>query len=342
MSLQNFMILYNLKVQHVPGARTVNSVHGVNKIQLHHNLYHNSKVVYLVRDPRNTTLSRTYRKEAYRKEAHPEKTDKEYLLFNTALINRDTSLYENLDIKADLVIRYEDLKHDCVNQLHRMCSLVDEKRPPKHVEYIADKFSAKNLRKTKKANLKGNLDEGGKSKPWHEKAKTEDLRIMHSILKPSIKGFNYRLGDCFGQEFEYDENIKIDRKTKRLLLKFNDNLSVFINDQWEKPTEENIDQGDTVKAICLDAQGMDIKSVTKLLLKKIDITLLCLSNLESSFVKELLEKLDEINVKYLDASKIKRFPTEKLKTFKNLKAVNLSGCGVSIPEGLKAKVYIDY
>lgn len=333
--------IYHLEVQYVPFANIINTAHSVYRMDLHQYLYPETKIIHLIRDPRDRTLSLTYRKASWRQESHSEKSDKEYLLYNANRANNHFINYDNHSPKADLEIKYEDLKHDCVNQLHKICDLLDEKRPPEHIEYVAYKLSAKNLRKSDNSYLKGNLDEGGKSKPWHEKAKTDDLRIMHSILKPSIKGFKYRLGDCFGQEFEYDESIEIDRKTKRFLLKFNDNLSVFINDQWEKPTEGNIDKGDIVKAIRLDAHKMEIKDITKLL-KKINVTVLCLSNLDNSFVKELLEKLNDVRGKYLDASKIKSFPVETLKKFKDLKVVNLSGCDVTIPKGLKAKVYVDY
>jgi hypothetical protein len=333
--------IYHLEVQYVPFANIINSAHSVYRMDLHQYLYPETKIIHLIRDPRDRTLSLTYRKASWRQEAHPEKSDKDYILYNANRANNHFFNYDAHNPKADLEVKYEDLKHNCVNELHRICELLEEKRPPEHIEYTAHKFSAKNLRKTDNNYLKGNLDEGGPSKPWHEKAKTEDLRIMHSILKPAIKGFKYRLGDCFGQEFDYNENIKVDRKTKRFLSKFNNNLSIFINGQWEKPTDENIDKGGTIKAVRLDAHGLDVKDIIKIV-KKLEITVLCLSNLDNAFVKELLEELNDIEIKYLDVSKVKGFPIESLKKFKSLKAVNLSGCEVSKPEKLKAKVYMDY
>jgi len=333
--------IYHLEVQYVPFASLINSAHSVYRMKLHQYLYPETKIIHLIRDPRDRTLSLTYRKKSWRQEAHSEKTDGEYLLYNAFRANNHFLNYDNHDPKADIEVKYEDLKSNCVVELNRICKLLEEKRPSAHIEYVAKNFSAGNLRKLDNRYLKGNLDEGGISKRWNEKTKTDDLRIMHSILKPAIQGFNYKLGDCFGQEFRYDEKIKVTRKTRRLLLKFSRNLSVFIDKQWDTPAKNNVKVGATLKAIRLDMHNLDTRKGPDLL-RKLNITVLCLSNLETSFVKSLMEELNDSGIKYIDGSQVKGFPVETLGKFKNLKAVNLSGCGISEQENLNAKIFIDY
>lgn len=102
--------LYNLEVKFVPGANFINSAHSVDKIKFHRYLYPNSKIIHLVRDPRDRTLSITYRKNEWREEAHPEKSDHEYLIYNANRAKGHYYNYVSSQYKADYDVKYEDLQ----------------------------------------------------------------------------------------------------------------------------------------------------------------------------------------------------------------------------------------
>lgn len=165
---------------------------------------------------------------------------------------------------------------------------------------------------------------------------------MHSILKPAIRGFGYEVGDCFGKTFRYNEKIKITDEIKKHLLKYPENFSIYLNDNWESPTKQNIKSQKAIKAIRFDVSDLSVDEIIKLL-RSIKITVLCLSNIDTEVAINCLKEFKIVRIKYLDVSEIDNFPLEMLKKFKNLRGLNLNGCNItksSLNE--KFKVFIDY
>lgn len=190
-------LLYGLSPGHFASARMINSAHGCEKIAFYRKLRPRSRIVHLIRDPRDRTLSVSFRKEEFRNYEAPHLADFEYMLSKAQRSLSYWRRYSGLRRKADVEIRYEDFRRDSATHLCRLLKGIGIDVAPALARAVAYRNSPEFLRSPEgRSHRRGNLDQGGIAHSWQE---TEALlaRTMHSVMAPAIVGQGYRLCDCF-------------------------------------------------------------------------------------------------------------------------------------------------
>lgn len=190
-------LLYGLSPGRFVSARMINSAHGCEKIAFYRKLRPLARVVHLIRDPRDRTLSVSFRKDEFRHYDAPDSGDFEYLLSKAQRSLSYWRRYASLRRKADIEIRYEDFRRDAAKHLHRLLADLDIDVAPALARTVAYRNSPEFLRSAEAGNRKrGNLDQGGIARSWQE-AESRFVRTMHSVMAPAITGQGYALCDCF-------------------------------------------------------------------------------------------------------------------------------------------------
>lgn len=104
-----------------PGTILINSAH-TSGWRLARACGDTARLVLLVRDPLDITLSRTFRKPQYRERVAPDQSDEEYLETNIAFVQR--FFRQAADNPRDLLVRYEDVRDDPEGTLAAVCRAV--------------------------------------------------------------------------------------------------------------------------------------------------------------------------------------------------------------------------
>lgn len=333
--------LHRLDVKDIVQANLINSAHSASRIPFHRKLFPKSKIVHLIRDPRDRTLSVTFRKNEWREYAHPDKDDMKYLIHNSKRTNHHWYSYSTQSEKADLEIKYEDIITSTVDALDRICNLLAITVPKRHLSFVAEKFSSKNLAKTKDSELIGNLYRGKGRRTWNEIENSRQLRIMHSIMKPAIKGFDYQDHDCFGWEFDYSTHMKLSRELISILLTNADHVQVWEkNEGWVRPKTSHFKRSRKIKGLRVDAEGLAEENLLRIL-ERFHISVLCLVGTEINQLEKVFNQTDMVNVDYVDASNVQGLKQEWLSKIHGLKGINLSGTDITLADPT-IKVYCDY
>lgn len=190
-------LLYNGHPGGFVDARVINSAHGYEKIAFHRALRARAKVIHLIRDPRDRTMSVSFRKDEFRNYEAAGVGDREYFLSKAERSLSAWRKYDGLKEKADLEVRYEAFRADAAGQLQVVLEALGIAPARALVDSVAYRNSPEFLRSGRgnKADV-GNLDQGGVAKSWQE-LPTDLQRILHSTVAPALLGQGYPLCACF-------------------------------------------------------------------------------------------------------------------------------------------------
>ena len=190
-------LLYNGVPGQFATARLINSAHGSEKIEFHRRLRVKARIAHLVRDPRDRTMSVSFRKDEFRRYENTGLDDYEYFLSKARRSLTDWKRYTRLPRKADVEIRYEDMRTDSPRCLQRLLAAMDVHVPPALAAAVSLRNSPEYLRSNKvNQQRKGNLDQGGIARSWRE-LPAQYRRAVHAMTAPAIVGQGYPLCDCF-------------------------------------------------------------------------------------------------------------------------------------------------
>ena len=99
----------------------------------------------------------------------------------------DKTLKANLHLPV-LIVRYEDLKRDCVSQLRRVCDFLELDRTDAFLQEVADKNEINKVKETKEANpelqefIKLTSTEEGKL-PFYRKGDLDDWKTHFTVAQ---------------------------------------------------------------------------------------------------------------------------------------------------------------
>lgn len=190
-------LLYGLSPAGFSRARMINSAHGCEKIAFHRTLRPDAKIIHLTRDPRDRTLSVSFRKAEFRRYEATGLDDFGYMLAKARRSQSYWDRYRSLKHRADIEISYESFRRSCPDMLKLILATVGIFVPMQVIEHVAWINSPEFLRSSKAANLdKGNLDESGVARSWHD-LEPHFRRTLHSVMASSIEEQGYSLCDCF-------------------------------------------------------------------------------------------------------------------------------------------------
>ncbi|WP_344760491.1 sulfotransferase [Luteimonas lutimaris] len=193
-------LLYNGEPGGFSGARTINSAHGYEKIAFHRALRPRAKVIHLIRDPRDRTMSVSFRKDEFRNYEAAGVGDHEYFLSKAVRSLSAWRKYDSLKEKADIEVRYEEFRANAADQLQVVLEALDAAPAKVLMNSVAYRNSPEFLRSGRgsKADV-GNLDQGGVAKSWRE-LPVGLKRALHSIVAPALLGQGYSLCRCFPED----------------------------------------------------------------------------------------------------------------------------------------------
>ncbi|GAB2662554.1 sulfotransferase [Arenimonas aestuarii] len=193
-------LLYGLSPDDFLGARMINSAHGCEKIAFYRALRPDARVIHLVRDPRDRTMSVSFRKAEFRAYESTGLDDFGYMLSKARRSQSYWDRYSNLAKKADLQISYESFRSRGPDTLASTLAAVDIEPPRELVDRVSWLNSPEYLRSAEGKRLeKGNLDQGGIAKSWRE-LEPKFQRTMHSVMAVAIEEQGYPICDCFPGE----------------------------------------------------------------------------------------------------------------------------------------------
>lgn len=175
-------------------ARAVNCAAGSHRGADYVRWDQGATVVRLLRDPRDQVLSTTFRKDEYRQWVAPDASDDDYLHQRCSISRSDETRYQRSGCAADLVIKYEDLKHDAPHELERLLQRAGIQVDSGLPESAADRHNAERIR-AGKSDVQGNLYLDGPSIPW-VKHPISRVAAIHAELIDVIDSQAYPFGTC--------------------------------------------------------------------------------------------------------------------------------------------------
>jgi hypothetical protein len=176
----------------------LNSAHGVSNFLRIRRFRKNCKSVHLIRDPRDRTLSVTYRKSEFRSFHRPGMDDWSYLIALSRRTETDYERHAGLSEKADVETRYEDLRRDCVGELDRILRGLGFATDRERLGQIAFAYKAENLASGASDANPMNLNVTSIGSNWYSHPSDADRAVMHAIMAPAIWSGRYPLCDCSG------------------------------------------------------------------------------------------------------------------------------------------------
>ncbi|WP_146908309.1 sulfotransferase [Arenimonas daejeonensis] len=192
-------LLYGLDPADFASARMVNSAHGCEKISFYRWLRPDAKVIHLVRDPRDRTMSVSFRKAEYRAYEATGLDDFEYMLSKARRSQSYWDRYSGLRHKADVQVSYEDFRKRGPDTLRNMLAAIGLEISTEVAADVSHRNSPEFLRSTEGMSAeRGNLDQGGVAKSWRD-MEPNYRRSMHAVMARAISGQGYALCDCFPQ-----------------------------------------------------------------------------------------------------------------------------------------------
>lgn len=199
--LDGIELAHGLLYDGTPGkftsARMINSAHGCEKIAFYRQLRPRACVIHLIRDPRDRTMSVSFRKDEFRRYENTGLDDFDYFMSKAQRSLAGWAHYTRLSDKADVEVRYEDLRKDCAGRLQHLLATIGLPAPPGLVKAVAYRNSPQFLRSPQGRKLdRGNLDQGGIARSWRD-LPPDFTRALHSVVAPAVLGQRYRLCDCF-------------------------------------------------------------------------------------------------------------------------------------------------
>ena len=176
------------------GARAVNCAAGSHKAADYVHWDRGATVVRLLRDPRDQVLSTTFRKDEYRQWIAPDTSDDEYLHQRCSISRWDETRYKRSGCAADVVIRYEDLRHQAAEELGRVLQCAGSEVDRAQVEAASDRHDAERIR-SGHSDARGNLYLDGPSLPWADHPMSR-VAAIHAELIDVIEAQAYPFGVC--------------------------------------------------------------------------------------------------------------------------------------------------
>ena len=190
-------LLYNGTPAGFASARIINSAHGYEKICFHRGLRPRARIVHLIRDPRDRTMSVSFRKREFRDYEATGVDDRDYFMSKAIRSLSAWRKYDALEKGADAEIRYEEFRANAADELAKLLSMLELTAARPLVDAVTYRNSPEFLRSAEARNEnRGNLDQGGIAKSWRELPATL-RRELHSTVAPALLGQQYQLCDCF-------------------------------------------------------------------------------------------------------------------------------------------------
>ncbi|CAN5898623.1 hypothetical protein BH23ACT10_BH23ACT10_03620 [soil metagenome] len=175
----------------------INCAAGVRLLPQHARWFPNATMIHLRRDPRDQVLSVTFRKPRFRHYLAPDATDDEYL---RRMIHRGVTAYRESSTAAvhiDVTVRYEELLRDPRPALRDILTALGRPRDDQRIDQAVQRHDTDALR-ADTASTATNLDEGGRSRSWHDLDDPACQRVLHAGLADVIHGYGYPPDDCMG------------------------------------------------------------------------------------------------------------------------------------------------
>jgi hypothetical protein len=192
-------LLYGLSPGEFAQARMINSAHGCEKIAFYRWLRPTARIVHLIRDPRDRTMSVSFRKAEFRAYEATGLDDFGYMLSKARRSQSYWDRYSGLRQKADVQVRYEDFRKRGPETLRGMLAAIGLEIGADVAADVSHRNSPEFLRSSEGAKAeRGNLDQGGIAKSWRE-TEPHYRRSMHAAMARAISGQGYALCDCFPQ-----------------------------------------------------------------------------------------------------------------------------------------------
>lgn len=171
-------------------------------------------VIHLLRDPRDRTMSVTFRKPGFRKAQYPDLSDEEYLVRQARSAAQNFAAWQSAPLAPDLLCRYEELRASTVDVLKRIVAIVDEPADPDRLAQVSREHDASLIRSgatPSKANLFPRASSG-----WREETDQRQRALLHSLLTEVVTRAEYPADDCLGLPLELE--MPAPPKGKRLHL----------------------------------------------------------------------------------------------------------------------------
>lgn len=157
-------------------------------------------VIHLLRDPRDRTMSVTFRKPGFRKAQYPDLSDEEYLVHQARSAAQNFGAWQSAPLAPDFLCRYEELRASTVDVLERILAIVDERAEPDCLAQVTREHDASLIRSgatPSKANLFPRASSG-----WREETDERQRALLHSRLTEVVTRAEYPADDCLGMSLE--------------------------------------------------------------------------------------------------------------------------------------------
>lgn len=196
-------LLYGLAPADMRHARMINSAHGCEKIAFYRALPRSAKVIHLIRDPRDRTMSVSFRKEEFRAYEATGLDDFNYMMSKARRTQSDWHRYVALTDKADVQVRYEQFRKEGARALQDMLAAIGVPVSAEAAAEVSHRNSPEFLRQNGSSrHERGNLDQGGVATSWRD-TEPRFQRAMHALMARTIQEQGYALCDCFpGENFD--------------------------------------------------------------------------------------------------------------------------------------------
>jgi len=154
-----------------------------------------SRLIFLIRDGRDVIDSRQSKFHNPRTGMDPE-TDAERkfrIIYFSKIwnyhVNRTTKAYDMHDSNLRLLVRYEDLRRNPVEEIRKIFEFLEIKTSEEEIHKIAEQTSFENI----PLNEKGEDKNKRKATPgsWKENFSQEEIGIMNRIMKDELARFGY-------------------------------------------------------------------------------------------------------------------------------------------------------
>lgn len=181
----------------IPTAPLINSAHGLQSFDLFQRYRRDSRAFELIRDPRDRTLSVTYRKPGFRAEQAPDASDEDYLRAKARATRNHTAKLGRRDDTPALVVRFETIVAATDQSIRELCGALGMGCEESDLDAAVARHAPNNARIETPTSR---LNPAGTSRHWYADASTEDLRLIHGETADAIVALGYPLCDCQGRK----------------------------------------------------------------------------------------------------------------------------------------------
>ncbi len=163
----------------------------------------NSKIIIIVRDGRDIIDSRLdavrdQNSWGVKQEGNKPMTEDRKMTFirnnsiqYVTLIEDLMSMHSNHDKKLRIMVRYEDLRNNTVEELSKIYQFLGIDIARNKLEEIVEKYSFENIPSQSKG--KGKFNRYATPGKWKENFNEEEKKLMKSIMENTLKKLNYEI-----------------------------------------------------------------------------------------------------------------------------------------------------